>query len=132
MKIIKRQMILFLHLFSDIFQIKVSKGNMGVGVARMHLGAIIEYLYENDPRPRERSAPAQWKFEDIRIAGEGPDSITSDVASASRNLASRLDPLSLGLKRLDMKKSDLDLGEGDAPLRDFSESCWSYFRQSEV
>ena len=135
MKIIKRQMILFLHLFSDIFQIKVSKDRMGVGVARMHLGAIFEYLYENDPRPRERSPPAQWKYEDIRIAGQGPDSITSDseVASASRNLASRLDPLSLGLKRLDMKVKDPnEKDEVNAPLRDFSEACWSYFRQSEV
>ena len=135
-KIMKRQMILFMHLFSDIFRIGVSNRGMSVEVAKMHLDAIMEFLYENDDAHPERGDHAQWELKDIRIAGEGPDSIPSNVASASRVLASSLESLAFGLERLDMKKTEGKTEDGfgdvDSPLRDFSESCWSYFRGSEA
>ena len=136
-KIMKRQMILFMHLFSDIFRIGVrGEGGMSAEVAKMHLDAIIEFLYENDYGNPERDDHAQWELKDIRIAGEGPDSIPSNVASASRVLASSLESLAFGLERLDMKKTEEKTEDGfgdvDSPLRDFSESCWSYFSGSEA
>ncbi len=131
---IKRQQATFLSFFSDIFRLKAERGEMGVGECKDTLSSIFEYLFEDS---KKHTGPALDGSFSLRGAYENTEifgtKVSDNVSNASENLVNYLDQITLGIKRLDVKKNKKD-EEGDVatPVEDFSVACWNYFLDLET
>ena len=136
--IMKRQMAMFLYIFSEIFGNKVANGDMGFNEGKMTIRSIISHLFtEKYTSIEDNRGYGGWaKYNEIEIGTSIRVDRSSNVAVCTDRLIGILPRLDLGIRRLDQGSVPWDEETGiegsRSLLREWGESCWSFFEGSSA
>ena len=136
--IMKRQMAMFLYIFSEIFGNKVANGDMGFNEGKMTIRSIISHLFtEKYTSIEDNRGYGGWaKYNEIEIGTSIRVDRSSNVAVCTDRLIDILPRLDLGIRRLDQGdvpwNEETGIEGGLSLLREWEESCWAFFDGSSA
>ncbi len=130
-EILKRQMAIFLHVFSEVFGSKVGRGDtkrsMGMDEAKMMVRGLIKHLIEKNGEITDESEGIWEKYP--RLLWASSPIIGEETSKDINDLLEKMPLLDLGISRLDHSIDSDGSMEDDGLLSSFVSGCLDFFQE---
>ena len=129
-EILKRQMLIFLHIFSEIFAKKVDSGSakkaMAMEEGQMVIRGLVQHLIEKNREISEDAVNMLDYYNEIEIPSSMK--IGNGTIKDINNLLDRVPVLDLGISRLDHSPDQSKSDENEHLLGEFVNSSLDFFQ----